>query len=92
MRIGHREDAALEGVIEDLVDVQPVAAREGKVLSWVGASGDDEGRPVLARQQRGDGSSLPVEPWGVSWDDAFFEVKMTATQPEARGCCTRPSR
>jgi len=46
----------------------------------------------LARQQRGDGSSLPVEPWGVSWDDAFFEVKMTATQPEGRGCCTRPSR
>jgi class 3 adenylate cyclase len=32
------DDDALEELIEELVDVQQVAAREGKVLSWVGVS------------------------------------------------------
>ncbi len=30
------DDARLESLIEELVDVQQVAAREGKVLSWIG--------------------------------------------------------
>lgn len=32
------DDARLESLIEELVDVQQVAAREGKVLSWIGAA------------------------------------------------------
>ncbi len=32
------DDTRLESLIEELVDVQQVAAREGKVLSWVGAA------------------------------------------------------
>ncbi|MGH7289283.1 MAG: AAA family ATPase [Myxococcota bacterium] len=31
-------DDALEGLVEELVDVQQVAAREGKVLSWIGGA------------------------------------------------------
>jgi class 3 adenylate cyclase len=32
------EDDALDALVEELVDVQQVAAREGKVLSWVGGA------------------------------------------------------
>jgi class 3 adenylate cyclase len=32
------DDTRLESLIEELVDVQQVAAREGKVLSWIGAA------------------------------------------------------
>ena len=32
------DDDRLESLIEELVDVQQVAAREGKVLSWIGAA------------------------------------------------------
>jgi TOMM system kinase/cyclase fusion protein len=32
------DDDALEELIEELVDVQQVAAREGKVLSWIGSA------------------------------------------------------
>jgi class 3 adenylate cyclase len=37
------DETALEDLIEELVDVQQVAAREGKVLAWLGAA-----RPVAA--------------------------------------------
>ncbi len=32
------DDEALDELVEELVDVQQVAAREGKVLSWIGAA------------------------------------------------------
>ena len=32
------EDDALEELIEELVEIQQVAAREGKALAWVGAA------------------------------------------------------
>jgi class 3 adenylate cyclase len=32
------DDEALEALVDELVDVQQVAAREGKVLSWIGAA------------------------------------------------------
>ncbi len=32
------DDARLESLVEELVDVQQVAAREGKVLSWIGSA------------------------------------------------------
>ncbi len=32
------DNARLESLIEELVDVQQVAAREGKVLSWIGVA------------------------------------------------------
>jgi len=31
------DETAVDELIEELVDVQQVAAREGKVLSWIGA-------------------------------------------------------
>ena len=31
------DDETLDELVEELVDVQQVAAREGKVLSWIGA-------------------------------------------------------
>ncbi len=35
------DDARLESLIEELVDVQQIATREGKVLSWIGAAPTD---------------------------------------------------
>ncbi len=32
------DNARLESLIEELVDVQQLAAREGKVLSWIGVA------------------------------------------------------
>jgi DNA-directed RNA polymerase subunit F len=32
------DDEALDELVEELVDVHQVAAREGKVLSWIGAA------------------------------------------------------
>jgi len=34
------DDDALEDLVEELVDVQQVAAREGKVLSWIGGASE----------------------------------------------------
>ncbi len=46
------DDARLESLIEELVDVQQVAAREGKVLSWVGSP--DAEREAPTGTNRGD--------------------------------------
>jgi hypothetical protein len=43
------------------------------------------GRPVLARQVRGDGSTTPVEPWGRSLSPNTFEVHLNGTDPWGRG-------
>ncbi len=40
------DDARLESLIEELVDVQQVAAREGKVLSWVGSPDAEREAPI----------------------------------------------
>ena len=51
------DDEALEELVEELVDVQQVAAREGKVLSWIASA--SSGEPGGARQAR-PGGSAPV--------------------------------
>jgi predicted ATPase/class 3 adenylate cyclase len=40
------DEARLESLIEELVDVQQVAAREGKVLSWIGAARAEASAPA----------------------------------------------
>jgi class 3 adenylate cyclase/predicted ATPase len=44
------DDDALEEVVEELVDVQQVAAREGKVLSWVGPTLASASEPGAAAE------------------------------------------
>ncbi len=39
------DDDTLEDLVEELVDVQQVAAREGKVLSWIGAAPAESAEP-----------------------------------------------
>ncbi len=39
------DDARLESLIEELVDGQQIAAREGKVLSWIGAARAEASAP-----------------------------------------------
>jgi hypothetical protein len=57
---------------------------EGAAFVFLGG-GDGDGRPVLARQLRGGGSTRPVQPWGASYHDDEFQVRLTATHPEGRG-------
>ena len=47
--------------------------------------GNSDGRPVLARQLRGNGDDTPVQPWGISHDADDFQVRMEATHPEGIG-------
>jgi hypothetical protein len=47
--------------------------------------GNGEGRPVLARQRRGDGSGKPVEPWGSAWSTSGFAAELRASHPAGRG-------
>ncbi len=42
------------------------------------------GRPVLARQMRGGGSSVPVQAWGRSDPNDGFDVRLNATSPAGR--------
>ena len=42
------DDEALDELVEELVDVQQVAAREGKVLSWIGAAPTETATPKLS--------------------------------------------
>jgi TOMM system kinase/cyclase fusion protein len=44
------DDDALEELTEELVDVQQVAAREGKVLSWIGSAPTDASAAEAATQ------------------------------------------
>jgi hypothetical protein len=39
------DDEALDELVEELVDVQQAAAREGKVLSWIGAAPTEASAP-----------------------------------------------
>ncbi len=47
--------------------------------------GNSDGRPVIARQLRGNGDDTPVQPWGISHDVDDFQVRMVATHPEGLG-------
>jgi hypothetical protein len=55
----------------------------GAAYVYLGNGAD--GRLVLARQVRGDGSGTPVEPWGGSLSPSTFEVRLNATDPWGRG-------
>jgi len=54
----------------------------GSVELYLGNAGS--GRPVLARQMRGDGDPTPVQPWGLTHSGDAFTVAMTATSPRGR--------
>ncbi len=54
-------DEVLEDLVEELVDVQQVAAREGKVLSWIGAATAEPSAPEPERQATPEAPSEPAE-------------------------------
>ena len=51
---------------------------------WM-VSAEHPGRDVAARQRRGDGSGIPVQPYGLSHLDDGFEVALAASHPEGSG-------
>jgi hypothetical protein len=57
---------------------------EGVAFVYLGNGGGDA-RAVVAQQLRGDGSEIPVEPWGGSYEVESFAVRVQATNPEGRG-------
>ncbi len=54
------DDARLESLIEELVDVQQIAAREGKVLSWIGAARAEASAPQPETRATPAASSEPA--------------------------------
>ena len=44
-----------------------------------------KGRPVLARQRRGDGSGVAVQPWGGSYSGIGFAAELRASHPSGSG-------
>jgi hypothetical protein len=57
---------------------------EGVAFVFLGNGGGDA-RAAVAQQLRGDGSEIPVEPWGGSYEVESFAVRVPATHPEGRG-------
>jgi hypothetical protein len=57
---------------------------EGVVFVFHG-SGLGGGRLVLARQKRGDGSGIPVQPWGGAHSGTNFVAELRANHPRGRG-------
>ena len=51
------DDDALEELVEELVDVQQVAAREGKILAWLGTG---TGAPDVAVGEVTPGKAIPA--------------------------------
>ena len=43
------DEAAVEEVVEELVDIQQVAAREGKAVSWIGPTVPGDSPETLPR-------------------------------------------
>jgi hypothetical protein len=54
------DDARLESLIEELVDIQQVAAREGKALSWVGSIHTESSTQPLRPRATPAASSEPA--------------------------------
>ncbi len=55
------DDGALDELVEELVDVQQVAAREGKVLSWIGAAQAEASATEPETQATPEASPEPAE-------------------------------
>ncbi len=55
----------------------------GRAYAYYGNAG--VGRTVLARQERGDGSGIPVQPWGSAYAPDGFQAGAWATDPMGRG-------
>jgi class 3 adenylate cyclase/predicted ATPase len=53
-------DEALDELVEELVDVQQIAAREGKVLSWIGAAPTEASAPEPETRATPEASSEPA--------------------------------
>ena len=60
-----------------------VQTNEGAAFVYHG-NGNRDGRPVLARQRRGDGGGIAVQPWGASPAGAFA-VELRANHPQGGG-------
>ncbi|MCJ7549700.1 MAG: FG-GAP-like repeat-containing protein, partial [Anaerolineae bacterium] len=81
--IGTAGDVNGDGFSDIVVGAEGHGDNTGKVYAYLGGAGS--GRTALSRQGRGDGSSLPVQPWGVSYAADAFEVSLKAVPPLGRG-------
>jgi hypothetical protein len=57
---------------------------EGGAFIWKGG-GNLPARPSLARQRRGNGSGIAVQPWNAAHSTSGFSAGMTAIDPAGRG-------
>jgi hypothetical protein len=57
-------------------------SNEGAAFVYLGNS---SGRPVLARQRRGNGSGIAVQPWGGAYSGTGFAAELRANHPQGAG-------
>ncbi len=57
---------------------------EGAAFLFLG-NANTKGRPVLARQRRGNGSGIVVQPWGRSRSATGFAAELRASHPQGTG-------
>jgi uncharacterized repeat protein (TIGR01451 family) len=81
--VGTAGDANGDGYADLIVGAPRYDSYTGR--AYVYQSNDTSGWYVLAQQARGDGSGMPVQPWGLSHNPEGFTVRLTATDPLVSG-------
>ncbi len=74
-----------DGYADLLVGVPGFPAGDGPGMAGLYYGNKGGGRLVLARPSRGDGSGIPVQPWGLAHAPDGFVVHAWATDPLGRG-------
>jgi len=75
-------DGYADVIVGDPTAGQPGQPLEGAAFVFLG---NHEGRPVLARQRRGDGSGRAVQPWGLSQSTTGFAAELLASHAQGTG-------
>jgi len=83
--VGAAGDVNGDGYADVIVGAKFYAAGEYDEGAAFVFLGNGKGRPVLARQRRGDGSGVAVLPWGGSLSGTGFGAELRASHPAGRG-------
>jgi len=80
--VGTAGDVDGDGYADVIIGAMGYNSYTGRAYVYAGNGGG--GRRVLARGQRGDGSGLEVQPWGLTYRADGFQAQLNATDPRGR--------
>jgi hypothetical protein len=79
--VGAAGDVDGDGYADVIIGADGYNRGTGRAYVFAGNGG---GRKVLARGERGDGSGLEVQPWGLTYRADGFQAQLNATDPRGR--------